>query len=349
MNYVVERADLREDRDRIVTLWQQHLPLLPFPDRHFDWGSRDNPFGEGRIWKLIESGETHGVAGLVLRRLEVANAIVLAGRLGGFAVDARHRALGPALRLQRAAVDECGRDGLDVVYTSAPRSLVRMSLRAGFRSVIELTRYVRLLDVEPFLRRRLSIGPLAHWLARPANLALRLQSALRRTRGEPRLIPRFDDRFDALWRRAAPHYGITSERTAHFLEWRFHRFPLDVTFTTVGLTDPGDGRLLGYGIYYMLGDVANLVDLFAEDAGSTLRDVLEGVVRWIRSTGATAISMRCAGTGAIDAALIRTGFHPRPDDEPTTLMVAPATDAAMDSFLLQASNWYFVAADDFWH
>lgn len=349
MTYEVARADLRRDRDEIVDLWQRHLPLLPFPERHFDWGSIDNPFAEGRVWKLIEGGHTRGVAGLVMRRLKVEGSVRLAGRLGGFAIDPQHRSLGPGLMLQRAVLHECGHDGLDIVYTSAPRSLVRMSARAGYRSVVALTRFVKLLDVEPFLRRRLSFAPLARGLAWPANLALRAAASLRPSRGVAQEIAQFDDRFDALWKRAAPHYGVTTERSARFLKWRFHDFPLTATFVTVGVSDADDDRLMGYAIYLMAGDVANLVDLFAEDSGPALHAVLVSVVRWLRSKGATAISMRCAGTGAIGDVLARTGFHERPDDEPTTLMVSPPADGNPDSALLRPSSWYFLAADDFWH
>jgi hypothetical protein len=349
MTYRVARADLHRDREEILAIWKRDLPLLPLQGRHLDWGYVNNPFSEGRVWKLTGDGHTVGVGSLVIRRFTVAGSVVLAGRFGGFAVAQPHRSLGPALMLQRAVLGDCGRDGLGVIYTCAPQAIVGMTSRAGYHQVVRLTRYVKVLDIEPFLARRLPSARATRWLAWPANLALRTAAAFDWRPGLVEEIVQFDDRFDDLWKRAAPHYQVTTERTARFLQWRFREYPLDFTFTTIGVSDPLDGRLLGYGIYFMADGVANLVDLFAEDTQSALHSVLAGVTRWIRSAGATSIAVKCAGTGVLDETLRQWGFHPRPDDHPLTIMVSPPAAHANRSAWVRASQWHFLAADDFWH
>lgn len=349
MTYRVERSDPRRDHDEIVALWKCHLPLLPHPERNLAWAYVDNPFSPGRLWKLTADGRTVGVVGLALRRIKVGDAVVLAGRLGGLAIDQRHRSLGPALLLQRAALEDIGQDGLSFIYTSSPQNLVQMSSRAGYRPVVTLTRYVKLLDAGPFLRRRVRSGAAARLLAWPSNLAIRMAERLRRRQGLVREIERFDDRFDNLWTRGATHYGVTSERTSRFLQWRFRHNPVDHSFRTVGVTSPGDGRLAGYGVCVMEDGGATLVDLFADNTETALHTVLSGIVRWTRARGATSIAVKCAGNSALDAALRRQGFRPRPENHPTTLMVSATPAGPADPAHARGPEWHFLAADDFWH
>ena len=348
MTYRVARADLRLDREEILSLWERHLPQLPFKARHYDWAYLNNPFSEGRIWKLTQDGHTVGVAGLVMRRISVAGKSALAGRLGGLAVAEEHQFLGPALRLMRAVLAECGRDELSLIYTCAPHALTGMSLRAGFNQVADLTRYVKILDVTPSLGRRVPFPRAARWLARPANLVLRSAAAVGRRPVVVNEVEQFDSRFDDLWRRAAPNYPLTSERTATFLNWRFHDFPLDVAFTTIGVSHPADGRLLGYGTCVINDGIASLVDLFAEDTGAQMHDVLSAVTGWLRAAGATSIVMRCAGAETLHRSLRQGGFHPRPDEQSLTVMTSPRIEDAHQSAQLRASQLYFLPADDFW-
>lgn len=349
MTYSVTKCDTFQERQDIIALWTRHLPLLPYPERNLDWGYRDSPFGAGPVWKLMCDGRTVGVAGLVIRQFSVDGTTVLAGRLGGFAVDQEHRSLGPALMLQRAVLDEVGQNGLAAIYTSSPAHLVRMTARAGYQPVVDLTRYVKVLDFEPVLRHHVPSAAAARWMARLLTLTQHVRSRLGWRPCVAAEVDRFDERFDDLWARAAPRYGVTTARTSRFLQWRFCDYPLDLTFVTVGVTDPADGRLRGYAIYFMEDGVAHLADLFAEDAEAALDDVLWGVTRWIRARGAASISVRCAGAGALIAVLRRWGFHPRPDDSVTTIMVSPAADGQPALASVPPSRWHFLAADDFWH
>jgi len=346
--YRVEAADLQRDREAILGLWRRHLPSLLHPDRSLEWGYVDNPFAPGCIWKLIAGDRIVGAAGLLLKRIKAGNSVVLAGRLGGLAIESEHRSLGPALMLTRALLEARTRDGIAVVYTSSPDNLVPMMKRAGYVDVIALSRYVRVLDAAPYLRRHLPTLA-ARCLSVPANAAL---SATVAFEWRPGLVGRpdeFDGRFDDLWTRAAPFYGVTTERSSRFLKWRFRDDPVDIALTTVSVSSPVDDRLIGYGTYFMEGDLANIVDLFAENAQSALKTVLGCLVRCVRPRGATSIAVRCAGTTAFNKVLRSCGFRPRPDDHPLTLMVSPPLPGEQDSMLTSAAAWHFLAADDFWH
>jgi hypothetical protein len=91
------------------------------------------------------------------------------------------------------------------------------------------------------------------------------------------------------------------------------------------------------------------VDLFAEDTHSALPVVVAGVTRWLRTRGATSISVTCAGTGVLGVVLRRCGFRRRPDDHPNTIMVSPPEAGSASPDLVSGPRWHFLAADDFWH
>ncbi len=349
MTYRVERADPDRDRDDILALWRRHLPHLRHPERNLGWGYVDNPFSSGRIWRLIADGRIVGVAGIVLRRLKVGDTVVLVGRLGGLAIEPEHRSLGPALMLQRAVIDERGHEGLAAVYTSSPGSLVQVTARAGYRELLTLTRHVRLLDARPALARRLGTRWPVRALASVATAALRMATVPVWRRFAVTEIEAFDERFDDLWVRAAPHYGVTTERTARFLAWRFRENPVDISFTTLGMIRPGERRLRGYATCSEESGVVSIVDILAEDTGASLQAMLACVSGWARARGAMSVTVKCAAAGTLGIALRRCGFFERADDHALTIMVSPLADSARNSLFTTPGQWHFLAADDFWH
>jgi len=349
MHYRVDRTDLQRDRDQILAFWRRHLPLIPHHEQHLDWGYTDNPFAPGRVWTLFGDDCPVGVIGVLVRRLKVGNAVVLAGRLGGLAVDAEHRSLGPALMLQRAVLNDRGRGGLSAIYSSVPNPLVPATSRAGYRSILTVSRFVRLLDTGPLLRRRLPSETAARWLTRPANGVLRALAGSDWRPVELCEVDEFDGRFDDLWSRAAQHWAVTTERTSAFLRWRFTENPVDYSFTTVCAQRPGDHRITGYAVCTEDAGQVSVLDLLAEDAAEALCVLLTSVVRWARGRGASAVVVKCAAAGPLGAALRACRFHERPDDHPITLMASSLLDEGQDRVFTSAANWHFLAADDYWH
>ncbi len=75
------------------------------------------------------------------------------------------------------------------------------------------------------------------------------------------------DEIAGLWERNREHYGISVDRSAKYLQWRVNDNPhLEHEFVTMY----GDGRLLGYVIYYVQGDKMYVADILAEGARTDL-------------------------------------------------------------------------------
>jgi hypothetical protein len=344
----VVRADPDADRDRIVGLWARHLDRLGCPDRHYAWAYRDNPFAAGRNWLLVShpDGRAVGVVGVIPRRMKVGSTTVLAARVAGFGIDPEHRCLGPALKLQRAVLAELGDPGPRFTYTAAPPHVVGVFRRLGYREVGEFARYTSVLDAEPYVRRIVGSERAARALAKVVNAGMRAVRRETRARAVVRPVARFDERFDDLWRRAKPGYGITSERSSRFLAWRFGPGS-PKAYATVALASTAQDRILGYAVYYMAGTWAYIVDLFAENRDRAMRDLLAGLMRWLRDQGAAAATIEFPGADWLAATLRRFGFHKRPGGLAATLLVSPLSNESSNSSLGNARDWYFLGADDF--
>jgi hypothetical protein len=160
-------------------------------------------------------------------------------------------------------------------------------------------------------------------------------------------VDRFDARFDDLWTRASPHYGVTTERTSQFLTWRFDPSVHFNTFMTVTVTARDGDRLLGYAVYDLEDGHAHVADLFAEDEDEALDTVLAAVTCWVRNQGAASIAIKCLSTGVLGRVMERAGFRRRPDDVKMTVIVSPPVSGARAPGW--AERWYFLGADDFWN
>lgn len=346
MTYEVESADLSRDRDQIVEFWKRHLQI-PNPDRWYEWAYVQNPCANGLSWLLRADGAVVGTAGTVPRRFKVGSRIVVAARAGGLGVDQAHRFLGPALMLQKAMLAETRQGRLDMIYSSLPPHLLGLMDRLSYERIGPLTRYVRVLRVEPYVKRVLGTGALGSVAAGTLGALVAAATDLQWRPGVVDELASFDDRFDDLWRRALPEYGVTSERTSRFLNWRFLGTPVGHPYVILGVTAPADGRLLGYAVLFTSDDAAYLVDAFAEDPGGALQSVLMASVRWALESGAASLAVRCLVQGPLDAALRRCGFRPRDDGPPMMVIASPGWDAA-DHGHGPRLPWHFLSADDFW-
>src|SRR5690606_30209916 len=130
-----------------------------------------------------------------------------------FAVDARHRSLGPALMLQRALIDSA-RGRFDLLYGLPRPNAVAVSRRAGFNMLGTLVRHARVLRLGAYLGRRLP-GLVASSVGAVVDMGDRVRRAVAMGLS-PRLRWRWvqasDGRMDALWQDARRGDALTSVR-----------------------------------------------------------------------------------------------------------------------------------------
>ena len=228
----------------------------------------NNPLGPPSLFlaRDNESGSLVGMTALFPTILWIAGEPVPAAIGGDFAVDEGHRGFGPALALQRATIPALSERGLNCAYGSPNQNSELIIGRAGYADVGRLTRFVKLLSARPLVDRYVSrprLASLASGVASPFVSILSRERLHRRSRRfsveQPGL---FDDRFTSLWELAAGKLGVTSERNAELLNWRYEKTGPGAApgnYTIFALVE-GD-EVAGYLVYRMDDDSRLVYDI----------------------------------------------------------------------------------------
>lgn len=281
--------------------------------RRWHWQYGENPHcpPEGpEIWVAWEGGELLGQYATMPVRLKLADRMVRASWGMDVMVKPGIQRKGVGSRLF-LYWDQQVEASLGLGLSESSYSLFR---KLQWEDVGPVPCYTRLLDVRALLARRL--GALAaSLLASPARLLLALAFPARRAapgaagvRVEPLDGP-FGPAFDRLWERAAPGYDFVVERTARYLEWKYHQVPF-VTYEIFQALSANE--VTGY----LVGRVAEraplrlglLVDFFAhpEDRAS-LDALVEHAIRWGRERNVARLQAFSLDR-RLAAALRRRGF-----------------------------------------
>jgi hypothetical protein len=225
--------------------------------------------------------------------------------------------------LQRATFEPVERGLVALTYDCPPHERGMSTFRRlGMTASTTMTRYARLLRTDRQLHARLGRGPLAAWVAPPANAILRLMDARR-----PRALDlevsvyegRFGEEFSDLDRRVGAGDRIRGSRAAGDLNWRYREDPLR---DYVVLTARRGGELAGFAVLAVSeGDVA-LVDLFGDLSPGVVDTLLQAVIAHVRPTGAETVQALASDASVVGAALLRAGFRGR-DPGPHVVMHGP--------------------------
>jgi hypothetical protein len=346
MGYDVTKADPERDRELVVAHWSRHLNL-PAAAPWYEWAHLANPNGAGANWILRSDGRLVGTAGWTARSFNAGRTSLTAGRVGGFGVDAGHRVLGPALMLQKALLAEMDKGDPPLLYSSAPPQLLPLFSRVGYERIGPLTRYARVLRAAPYLERLVGASSLPAFLSRAVDVPFVAWAAAQWRPGVVQRLEAFDERFDDLWERAKPHYGVTSLRSRRLLTWRFLEMPARVRQEIFAVATPSADRLIGYAVVSDQAGTCVVADMFAETPDDALECTLLAVVRHAVGAGCTGVSIRCLETAVMARVLRRCGFGRRDDGSTSELIASPGWRSRFPDRSADA-GWYFVGGDDFW-
>ena len=229
-HYTTHAGDALRDRDEILAIWQDHFGPPASQAAKFDHFYRHCPFGPAFIQLLRHhpGGELAGVIGAGPRPMLWQGNTIRAAVVAHFAVHPQHRALGPALQLQRALI-EAARGQVDLLYGLPRPNAVAVSRRAGFSVLGELTRHAKILRHGVYLQRRMPtvvaapVGALVDLIKRlPGRIAATPSPGLRW-----QWTNHADPRMDTLWRDSRHTSALTSVRDHAMLQSRFDQAPAD--------------------------------------------------------------------------------------------------------------------------
>lgn len=342
MSYAITETDTRRDRQTVLDLWTRNLPATS--GGRYSWLYERGP---AVSWLLRSgSGEAVGATGLMRRTFRSPAGNLRAGQAIDLCVDRSHRAAGPALGLQRAVAASVENGQLDLIYGFPNQKSEAVLRRIGYRTIGNLTRWVKPLSSEQVVRR---------WLRRPVArkaASTAIDCLLKAASPEWRcplpgnlhleVTDRFDRRFDTLWETAAPGFHFVGERTSDYLNWRFGRCP-GVVHRAFCLAEK-DARLVAYLVYSMRGSEAYVSDMFFAHR-SDLKLLLAGFLRQMRREQVGLVGTDYTGSSLVTRTLRSLGFWQRPSQWKAMVLFDPQRFQGGGDRLVDNESWFLTRAD----
>jgi hypothetical protein len=350
--YSIVPGDPQADRQELLDLATRNRPgprsrLEAKYAKYYE----NSPLGAPSLFlaRDNESGDLVGMSALFPTVLWVAGERVPAGIGGDFAVDEGHRGFGPALALQRATIPPLAERGLRCAYGSPNSNSELVVGRAGYADVGRLTRFIKLLSARPLVDRYVSrprLAALAAGVARPFVSTLSRERFQRRPgRFSVEQPERFDDRFASLWELARRQLGVTSERNAELLNWRYEKTGPgggSGSYTIFALVEADE--VAGYLVYRMADDSRLVYDIVCRPERPVVDALLSEFIRDARRNKASAIDLGYLGPPNLLTGRLRAfGFLARTADNGLLVYVDGEDPSGVD--LQKAESWYFMSGD----
>jgi hypothetical protein len=350
--YSIVRGDPQADRLEVLALATRNRPgPRERIELKYSKYYENNPLGPPSIFlaRDRESESFVGMTALFPTSLRVSGELVPAAIGGDFAVDAGHRGFGPAVALQRATLPALSERNLKCAYGSPNTSSEPIVGRAGYADVGRLTRFVKLLVARPLVDRYIrqpALASVSSIVATPLVSVLSRERLYRRSARfsveEPDV---FDDRFVSLWEVARSQLGVTSERSADLLNWKYEKtgsLEAERKYSIFALVD--DTEVAGY-VVYVVGDEVRLVyDIVCLPDRSVMDTLLSEFILDARDKQATAIDLGYVGPANLLTRRLRAfGFLQRRAQNGLRVYVDGEAPFGVD--LHQGKNWYFTTGD----
>jgi len=338
---VVRRADLEKDRDGIVAALRRYL--TPLEDgRRFDWLYRGGPWGPATAWVVVgrEEREIVGVCSAFPRRVYQQDEEALGWVLGDFCISERHRSVGPALRLQRACLRAVDGGAAAFCYDFPSTRMAGVYRRLGVESADRVVRLARPLRVDRKLGAFLRVPIAGHALASIANHLLELNDWRRRP-AKSIDVSRHDGtygaEFSTLARQIGGRYGVTVQRTAEYLNWRYLTNPIERHEV---VTARVHGTLRGWAAFTDDGENGTLVDIFGAFEPELVGALVSAIVHTLRRRGVVTVSVPLSTSHPVAGVLRGLGFQDR-ERHPLVIYPVPQSGFTTGS----AVSWCLMDGD----
>lgn len=336
----IRPGDVERDREAAIALLSRYVNPA-YDGARFDWLYRANPAGRGRLWMAVDgsTGDPIGTAGALPRWLSVGGRDLRGWLLADFCIAEQYRALGPALQLQRACLDDLAADGAAFWYDLPGRTMEAVYRRLGLAPAAQMRRFVRPLRSYHALRARLRSPLLARPAAFVADLALARGTRARAPLSLAAHAGRCGEEFTALSREANPGYGAVVRRQAEYLNWRYVDNPIRHHEIVVARRD---GRLVGYAVVTTDRETPAIVDVFGIPAPRLMEGLLRGTLGWLRHRGAASVTLWLLAAPFWTPVLQRAGFRAR---ETAPVMLQAGAPPAWAPRLDHPSPWLLTHGD----
>ncbi|MFQ5458190.1 MAG: phosphopantetheine-binding protein [Myxococcota bacterium] len=360
---------LPADRDALFAFADRvsrEITLVHSPE-HWDWQYAHNPNvepGRSPIYLFRRHGSIAGHLGTIPVVLEAEGKALRASWSAGLVSAPDARAKGAGVRLVERWTREC--DVSLVLGTTPDAEALFTSLGWLRPGGGHLHSYMKLLDADAVVRKRVSSAAARKVLSSVANVALSLILRAPSVAGgdlRVRTFDRFDARFDDFWERVKGGYRLIVRRDRRYLQWKFASQP-GVEYVKIvaertgsadggrddgageGVAGGGKGAVAGYAVLRIMKRkpyVAYIVDCLAgAEDDEAWRYLVAASVDVLQSRGVQQIWCVVLNPAA-EGHLRRFGFVLR--DSPMTFFVRPNREGLDPALFTEGANWFVTKGD----
>jgi hypothetical protein len=342
MNITVRAADIEADRQPIIDGILAHLNSAASGMR-FDWLYKNNPFGFPRVWLAVEAEEGTIVGALAAfrRPVYIERRKEVAWVLGDCWVTKRYRSLGPALILQRACLSEIASSAVRFCYDFPSVGMVAVYKRLGFPITGRMYRLAKLLRVDRKIREMVKLPAVDRAVSVIGNTVLKAMSVTRLSDSSMEISTHtgpYGEEFTILDREQQGRLGICTQRSAEYLNWRYLHNPLALHEC---VTVHRYGKLIGYVIFFQVGEDAVVVDLFGQEDQAMVKGLLSDVAARLTARSVMTLSVWLNEFHPWLSWYEEMGFRVR-DSAP--IVCIPSSSFA-NAVNVQSTNWFLMQGD----
>jgi GNAT superfamily N-acetyltransferase len=334
LSLVCREVGAEDARERLVPFLQTHFQGWRATEK-FEWLYLENPLGHARVWVLEDAaGRLVGASSAFPRRVGLGDRRWDAWVLGDFAVAPEHRAIGPAVALQRAACECVDRGEPFLWYDFPSRSMMAVQRRLGIEPCGEMMRLVYLVRADRIVERKLPGGLVGRSAVMAGNSVLGIRSALRK-RDDSTTVSPFEKDFDVS---PPPGLeaggGVSLERSAAYLNWRYRRDPRGRARILEARRGASHG---GFLAFLSGGGEFEIIDVFGVAGDAFFRELVLEVVNLARSEGASTVTAVVSNLHPLMARFEKLGFSCR-DGVPFAVYANPAADEVRAPWFLMGGD-----------
>jgi GNAT superfamily N-acetyltransferase len=342
MTLTIRPADLDRDRPELIRIFKSYL-TPQFDGQRFEKFYCNGPDGPARAWILRDEARDTlvGSAAAFPRRLYVDGKIRRGCVLGDFCIEEGYRSLGPAVRLQRACLEEANASGFEFCYDFPSQSMMAVYQRLQISQTGVFWRWAKPLRVDHKIESLIPSKLVARGLSAAINAALDCQVRY----GSPAEICELQEHeglcgseFSRLDSELSGQAGVRTVRTAEYLNWRYFHHP-EARYEMMSARR--GGVLIAYAVFLQEGKYASIVDLCSVEKPAVVRRLLAGVVELLRQRDVLSVSLNAADKHPWSPIFGRAGFRQR-EQAPLIVYTGPQSSSIGNVALW---NWYLMRGD----
>jgi hypothetical protein len=322
---------------------------------HWKWKYQDNPAGKALSAVAVNKDKIVGQIGAIPVRFSVNGIEIVGSQEVDIAVQTAHRKPSTFYTLctLRLKINEENNIGFCYGFTVDTTSKLSQTVM-HFKQVGTIARLVKVLDPEPFLKKRIPLKGLPSLLSAPLRTSQRITHFLqaRAPKGtQIKKVSYFDYRFDSLWNRVKGDYPIMTVRDTQYLNWRYIDIP-DVAYDIFSIESEYTSEILGFIVLrekhdtLPIGQIVDIVTSRGQD-GIITRTLLAEAVRLFWKKKVALVTCWMFSHCHVFSELIDLGFQKREKEGRhlvfrNTNLVNPALP---NEIAMNMENWYLCIGD----